>query len=229
VHSTHDCSPACSYLLTSTTVLFFFSRCEAAGHWCVIGSNVIVIHNRRPTLATTTTMHTQVVWDVTPCRLIISYRRFGGACCFHLQGIRRQHTPPKVTHHKSYCSTVHFRRITSIHQPTNAHIISHKTLLKHSKTLRRVSILSDHHQGALFLAKVILEYLQFNSYLQTRCCGSISCCVGVFCGAVARCASCVVRRIPSSYIVFDMFRTAKCSSSRNLEHAVLWYFLHASV
>ena len=31
---------------------------------------------------------------------------------------------------KSYCSTVHFRRITSIYQPTNAHIISHKTLLK---------------------------------------------------------------------------------------------------
>jgi len=37
--------------------------------------------------------------------------------------------------------------------------------------------LSDHHQGTLFLAKVILQYSQFNSYLQTRCCGSISCCV----------------------------------------------------
>jgi len=34
---------------------------------------------------------------------------------------------------KSYCGTVHFRRITSIYQPTNAHIISHKTLLKHFK------------------------------------------------------------------------------------------------
>ena len=67
--------------------------------------------------------------------------------------------------------------ITSIYQPTNAHIISHKTILKHFKTLRHVSILSDHHQGALFLAKVILQYSQFNSYLQTRCCGSISCCV----------------------------------------------------
>ena len=92
---------------------------------------------------------------------------------------------------KSYCSTVHFRRITSIYQPTNAHIISHKSLLntlKHFKTLRHVSILSDHHQGALFLAKVIIEYSQFNSYLQTRCCGSISC-VGMCCGAVARCAS----------------------------------------
>ena len=59
---------------------------------------------------------------------------------------------------KSYCSTVHFRRITSIYQPTNAHIISHKTHLKRFKTLRHVSILSDHHQGALFLAKVILQY-----------------------------------------------------------------------
>ena len=42
---------------------------------------------------------------------------------------------------------------------------------------------------AMFLAKVILQYSQFNSYLQTRCCGSISCCVGMCCGAVARCAS----------------------------------------
>jgi len=89
------------------------------------------------------------------------------------------------TRYKSYCSTVHFRRITSIYQPPNAHIISHK----HFKTLRHVSILSDYHQGALFLAKVILQYSQFNSYLQTRCCGSTSCCVGMCCGAVARCAS----------------------------------------
>jgi len=79
--------------------------------------------------------------------------------------------------------------ITSIYQATNAHIISHKTHLKHFKTLRHVSILSYYHQGALFLAKVILQYSQFNSYLQTRCCGSISCCVGMRCGAVARCAS----------------------------------------
>jgi len=92
-------------------------------------------------------------------------------------------------YNKSYCSTVHFRRITSIYQPTNAHIISHKTLLKHFKTLRLVSILSDHHQGVLFLAKVIIQYSQFNSYLQTWCCGSISCFVGMCCGAVARCAS----------------------------------------
>jgi len=78
--------------------------------------------------------------------------------------------------------------LASIHQPTNTHIISHKILLKHFETLRHVSILSDHHQGALFLAKVILQYSQFNWYLQTRCCGSISCCVGMCCGAVARCA-----------------------------------------
>ena len=38
--------------------------------------------------------------------------------------------------------------------------------IKHFKTLRHVSILSDHHQGALFLAKFILHYSQFNSYLQ---------------------------------------------------------------
>jgi len=49
--------------------------------------------------------------------------------------------------------------------------------VKHFKTLRHVSILSDYHQGALFRAKVILQYSQFNSYLQTRCCGSISCVV----------------------------------------------------
>ena len=34
-----------------------------------------------------------------------------------------------------------FRRITSIYQPTNSHIISYKTLLKHFKTIRHVSIL----------------------------------------------------------------------------------------
>ena len=97
--------------------------------------------------------------------------------------------------YKSYCSTVHFHRITSIYQPTS-HQISHKTILKyflkHFKTIRHVTILSDHHQGALFLAKVILRYSQLNSCLQTRCCGSISCCVGMCCGAVARCASCAM-------------------------------------
>ena len=61
---------------------------------------------------------------------------------------------------KSHCSTVNFRRIISIYEPTNARIISHKTNLKHFKTLRHVSILSDHHHGALFLAKVILQYSQ---------------------------------------------------------------------
>jgi len=90
--------------------------------------------------------------------------------------------------HKLTC-VEKFKLTTSIYQPTNAHIISYKTLLKHFKTLRYLSILSDHHQGALFFAKVMLQYSQFNWYLQTRCCGSISCCVGMCCGAVARCAS----------------------------------------
>ena len=90
-------------------------------------------------------------------------------------------TDAQLFHKLSHCCiffyVLYFCRITSIHQPTNAHILSYKTLLKHFKTRRRVSILSDHHQGALFLAKVILQYSQFDSYLQTRCCGSISCCV----------------------------------------------------
>ena len=72
---------------------------------------------------------------------------------------------------------------TSIYQQTNAHTISHKTLLKHFKTLRHVSILSDHHQGALFLAKVILK-IQFvfaNEVLWHH--------IMLCCGTVARCAS----------------------------------------
>ena len=85
-----------------------------------------------------------------------------------------------LQHQTSIC-----QKNISIYQPTNAHRISHKTLLKHFKTLRHVSILSDHHQGALFLAKVMLQYSQFNWYLQTRCCGSVSCCVGMCCGADA--------------------------------------------
>ena len=56
----------------------------------------------------------------------------------------------------------------------------------------RCASYEDHHQGALFLAKVMLQYSQFNSCLQTRCCDSISCCVGMCCGAVARCARGVV-------------------------------------
>jgi len=35
-------------------------------------------------------------------------------------------------------------------------------------------ILSDHNQGALFLAEVMLQCSQFNLYLRTRCCDSIS-------------------------------------------------------
>jgi len=43
--------------------------------------------------------------------------------------------------YKSYCSTVHFCRITAIYQPMNAHIISHKTLLKHSDMFRSCQII----------------------------------------------------------------------------------------
>jgi len=43
--------------------------------------------------------------------------------------------------YKSYCSTVNFRRITSIYQPTNAHIVSHKTHLKHSDMFRSCQII----------------------------------------------------------------------------------------
>ena len=32
-----------------------------------------------------------------------------------------------------------------IYEPTHAHTISHKIVLKHFKTLRHISILSDHH------------------------------------------------------------------------------------
>jgi hypothetical protein len=105
------------------------------------------------------------------------------------QQTRRERKLKVIHTYKSYRSTVHFCRITSVYQPTNSHIISHKTLLKYFETLRHVSILSDHHQGALFLAKVMLQYAQLNSYLQTRICGGISCCVGMCCGAVASGAS----------------------------------------
>ena len=46
--------------------------------------------------------------------------------------------------------------------------------------------MSDHHQGALFLAKVILQYSQFNSYLQMSFLWQH---IMLCCGAVARCAS----------------------------------------
>ena len=45
------------------------------------------------------------------------------------------------TIYKSYCRTVHFCRITSIYQPTNAHIIPHKTLLKHYDLFRSCQII----------------------------------------------------------------------------------------
>jgi len=110
--------------------------------------------------------------------------------------------------------------ITSIYQPTNAHIISHKTLLKHFKTLRHVSILSDHHQGALFLAKIMLQYSQFNSYLQTGCCGSISCCIGMCCGAVARCG---IRSTPSHCSTTHSYTTWYAATTPRLQIRIeLW-------
>jgi hypothetical protein len=30
-------------------------------------------------------MKIRIFWDLTPCRLVISYRRFGGGDCHHLQ------------------------------------------------------------------------------------------------------------------------------------------------
>ena len=50
-------------------------------------------------------------------------------------------TAANSKNYKSYCSTVHFRRITSIYQPTIEHIISHKTLLKHSDMFRSCQII----------------------------------------------------------------------------------------
>ena len=41
-------------------------------------------------------------------------RYYRSLCCTHQQS----------SSYKSYCSTVHFRRITSIYQPTNAHIFT---------------------------------------------------------------------------------------------------------
>jgi len=41
----------------------------------------------------------------------------------------------------AYFGTVHFRRITSIYQPTNEHVISYKTLLKHSDIFRSCQII----------------------------------------------------------------------------------------
>jgi len=78
------------------------------------------------------------------------------------------------------------KKCTSIYQPTNGHIISHKILLKRFKTLRHVSILSDHHQGALFLAKVMLRYSQFKFVFANEVLWQH---IMLCCGAVARCAS----------------------------------------
>ena len=62
-----------------------------------------------------------------------------------------------------YESNNSLRGITSIHQPTVAHIISHKTLLKHFKILGHVSILSDHHHWSFVpcLSYVTVFTIQF--------------------------------------------------------------------
>jgi len=64
----------------------------------------------------------------------------------YIDSAHQMHTSPVQTKlneclsiifcYKSYYSTVHFCRITSVYQPTNAHIISHKTPLKHSDMFR---------------------------------------------------------------------------------------------
>ena len=63
-----------------------------------------------------------------------------------------------IQRHKSYCSTVHFRRITSIYQPTNAHIISHKTQLKHFKnTLKH----SEMFRSCQIIIRELCSFLKF--------------------------------------------------------------------
>jgi len=67
-------------------------------------------------------------------------------------------------HHKSRGKRIkglnEERIITSI---INQQLHLHNFHIKHLKSLRHISILSDHHQGALlFLARVILQYSQFN-------------------------------------------------------------------
>jgi len=112
--------------------------------------------------------------------------------CILLVVIKRNHTNDRRTHEyqigKDYelqnrISSLHrtFRKITStINQQMhlyNFHLKHFKVL----KPLRHISIFLDHHQGvSLSLAKFI-TYSRFTSFLTTRCCGSISCCVGICC------------------------------------------------
>jgi len=35
---------------------------------------------------TTVKMEFMVFWDVSPFSVVVTYKRFGGPCCFHLQG-----------------------------------------------------------------------------------------------------------------------------------------------
>jgi hypothetical protein len=42
-------------------------------------------------VGTAVTMKNTIFWNVKPCSPVEVYRRFGGTCCFHLQGIRISH------------------------------------------------------------------------------------------------------------------------------------------
>jgi len=116
---------------------------------------------------------------------------------------------------KTYCCTAHCCRITSI---INQQLHLHNFHIKHLKSLRHVSILSDHHQGALlFLSKVILQYSKFNSFLQTRCCGSMSCCVGMCCRESSWLGVCrMLQHIPTQH---DMLpQQLVCKNELNCEY-----------
>ena len=101
--------------------------------------------------------------------------------------------------------------VTNIYQPTNAHIISHKTHLKHSDMFRSCQIIIRELSSLLKL-----YYSQFNWYLQTRCCGSISCCVGMCCGAVTSHCS-------------DMFRSCQIIIRERSSLLKLYYSIHSSI
>jgi hypothetical protein len=58
----------------------------------------------------------EVVWVVTPCKVVVGYQRFRGPCCLHLQG-------EVNTHEISTCSRLCFtdRNVTSTytHNPSS--------------------------------------------------------------------------------------------------------------
>lgn len=44
------------------------------------------IHSARLEVLLAVVMKTEVDWDLTPCKLVNSYRRFGESKCLHLEG-----------------------------------------------------------------------------------------------------------------------------------------------